>query len=134
MRIADRTNQTPQERPLGTGALRTFFRIAELWGLPAEEQKTLLGIPSSSTYYKWKKDPPDRISPDLLERLSYLLGIYKALEILLPHDTPKQGWLQRPNAHPLFGGQPPMKRMLTGLVSDLYLVRRYLDAERGGWS
>lgn len=121
-----------QRQPVGPAALRTFFRIAEIWGLSADEQKVLLGIPASSTYYKWRKDAPERISPDLLERLSYLFGIYKALEILLPHDTPAQGWLQRPNSHPLFGGQPPMKRMLSGLVSDLYIVRRYLDAERGG--
>jgi hypothetical protein len=134
MRAGESRERGVEQAPVGPAALRTFFRIAEAWSLSPDEQKTLLGIPSSSTYYKWKKTPPERLSPDLLERLSYLFGIYKALEILLPRDTPKHGWLRRPNDHPLFGGRPPLQRMLSGLVSDLYVVRRYLDAERGGWS
>jgi hypothetical protein len=126
--------QALQEKPLGPAAFRTFFRITEAWGLSAEEQRTLLGIPASSTFYKWKKSPPERLAPDLLERISYVFGIYKALEILLPHDTPRHGWLHRPNQHPLFGGEPPIRRMLSGQVADLYVVRKHLDAERGGWS
>ena len=71
----------------GAAAFRTFFRIAEAWELTAEEQMTLLGIASRSTYYKWRHDPPTRLSPDLLERLSYLFGIYKDLQVLLPEPA-----------------------------------------------
>ena len=117
----------------GGAAFRTFFRIAEDWGLTPDEQMTLLGIPARSTYYKWRHDPPARLSPDLLERLSYLFGIYKDLQVLLPEAEAADGWLRRPNAAPLFGGGSALERMLSGRVADLYVVRQYLDAERGGW-
>lgn len=123
----------PAEEDLGPPALRTVFRIAERWGLSAEEQMTLLGVSAPSTFYKWRRDPPRRVAPDLLERLSYLLGIYKALHILLPDRDLADGWLCTPNAHPLFGGRTPLERMLSGRVADLFVVRRHLDAERGGW-
>lgn len=117
---------------LGPAALRTVFRIAERWQLSADELMTLLGISAPSTYYKWRNSPPAKLSPDLLERISYLFGIYKALQILLPERALADAWLRRPNTNPLFGGKAPLERMLTGQVADLYLVRRYLDGERGG--
>ena len=125
--------RTAAGESLGPPALRTVFRIAERWGLSVEEQMMLLGITSPSTFYKWRKTPPAKLSPDLLERISYLFGIYKALQILLPEKMLADSWLRRPNTNPLFGGRPPLERMLSGHVADLYLVRRHLDAERGGW-
>jgi uncharacterized protein (DUF2384 family) len=128
---------SPRERPLhqrdvGPAALRTFFRIGEAWELTAEEQMRLLGMTAPATYYKWRKQPPARLSPDMLERISYVLGIYKALQILVPDERLADAWVSRPNANPLFAGRPPKERMLSGLVADLYLVRSYLDGERGG--
>ncbi len=120
----------PEER--GGAAFRTFARIAEGWRLTPEQQMVLLGISSRSTFYKWRKDPPDRLPPDLLERFSYLFGIYKDLQILLPDAAAADSWLHRPNTHPLFNGQSALDRMLSGRVADLYLVRKYLDGERGG--
>jgi uncharacterized protein (DUF2384 family) len=121
------------EQSLGPAALKTFFRIAELWELSPEQQMTLLGITSPSTYYKWRKTPPQKLSPDMLERISYVFGIYKALQILLPNERQADSWIRRPNTNPLYGGRPPLERMLSGQVADLYVVRRHLDAERGGW-
>jgi hypothetical protein len=114
-------------------AFRTFLRIAEQWRLSADEQMTLLGIPSRSTYYKWRHGPPARLSPDLLERFSYIFGIYKDLQVLLPEPAAADAWVRKPNAAPLFGGRSALDRMLSGRVADLYVVRQYLDAERGGW-
>jgi uncharacterized protein (DUF2384 family) len=121
------------EQNLGPAALKTFFRIAELWALTPDQQMTLLGITSPSTYYKWRKAPPQRLSPDMLERISYVFGIYKALQILLPNERQADSWVRRPNTNPLYGGKPPLERLLSGQVADLYVVRRHLDAERGGW-
>ena len=126
----------PRPRPIppaeqaGAG-LRAFFRIAEAWGLGVEEQITLLGSPGRSTYFKWKREGATSLPRDVLERISYILGIYKALQILLPEPVAADAWLRRPNAATLFGGRSALERMLSGNVSDLYLVRQYLDAERG---
>lgn len=117
-------------------ALRTFFNIARVWKLDESQAMTLLGFDEKnrSTYFKWKKDPKNaRLNRDKLERLSYIFGIYKDLQELLPEPEAADGWIHRPNDAPLFGGRAALERMLSGRVADLYVVRRYLDAERG-WS
>jgi len=115
----------------GGAGLRAFTRIAELWHLSITEQLQLLGITSRSTYFKWRKEPQPRLPRDTLERLSYLLGIYKALQLLLPDTNAADEWIRRPNEAPLFGGSSALDRMLSGNVADLYTVRQYLDAQRG---
>ena len=113
-------------------ALRTFFRIAALWNLSVAEQMTLLGVTARSTFFKWKRNPNTILPKDTLERISYILGIYKALQILLPDERAADEWVKRPNDAPPFGGRPALERMLSGQVADLYVVRQYLDAQRGG--
>lgn len=115
--------------------LRVFFNIGDSWKLKNEEEMILLGLPSRSLFYKWKKDPQSAIvSKDTLERISYILGIYKTLQILLPNPKAADEWVTKKNSAPLFAGQSALERMLSGNVSDLYVVRQYLDAVRGGWS
>jgi hypothetical protein len=114
-------------------ALRTFFRIADLWGLSVDEQMTLLGAAARSTFFKWRKDPNTTLPKDTLERISYILGVYKALQILLPDEKAADAWVKRPNSAAAFGGRSALDRMLSGQVADLYVVRQYLDAQRGGW-
>ena len=121
-------------RGLSGPALRTFFRIAGLWGLSIDEQMTLLGVTARSTFFKWKKNPNTVLPKDALERISYLLGIYKALQILLPHEQAADAWIRRPNSAPPFGGRSALDRMMSGQVVDLFVVRQYLDAQRGGWA
>lgn len=115
----------------GPAGLRAFEKIAELWKLSVTQQLTLLGIASRSTYFKWRKDPNARLPRDTLERLSYLLGIYKALQLLLPQAHAADEWIHKPNDELLFGGKSALERMLSGNVADLYVVRQYLDAQRG---
>ena len=120
-------------RRLSAPGLKTFFRIAGLWGLSSEEQMTLLGLTSRSTFFNWRRDPEVSLSKDTLERISYVLGIYKALRILLPDDKAADAWVRQPNAAPFFGGRSALERMLSGQVADLFVVRQYLDAQRSGW-
>jgi Protein of unknown function (DUF2384) len=115
----------------GGAGLRAFTQIAELWRLSISEQLALLGITSRSTYHKWRKEPQPKLPRDTLERLSYLLGIYKALQLLLPDAPAADEWIRRPNDAPLFGGKSALERMLSGNVADLFIVRQYLDAQRG---
>jgi hypothetical protein len=71
------------------------------------------------------------VSTDALERISYVLGIYKALHILFTTPAQADGWIKRANATSLFAGSSALDRMMAGQVADLYVVRRYLDAQRG---
>lgn len=129
IRKAERQVVTPAH--MARAGLRTFFRIAEAWDLSVEEQITLLGSPGRSTYYRWKRDGADSLPADVLERISYILGIWKDLQILLPAPAAADAWVRRPNTAAPFGGRSALDRMLSGRVADLYEVRRYLDAERG---
>lgn len=113
-------------------ALGAFFRLVELWGLTMEQARVLLGRPSRATLYNWKAGKVRSLPHDVLRRISYLLGIYKALQILYQDPALADGWLKRPNA--AFGGQSALERMLAGDVTDLAGVRAHLDAARGGWT
>ena len=53
-------------------------------------------------------------------------------QILLPVAERANEWIRKPNDAPLFAGRSALDRMLGGQVADLYVVRHYLDAQRGG--
>ena len=110
-------------------ALDVFFRMADHWGLTTDEQIRLLGSPGRSTFFKWRKEVSG-VPRDTFERLSYLFGIYKALEILLPDPASADSWVKRPNRQ--FGGRSALDVMMDGQVVDLFRVREYVDAQRGG--
>ena len=120
-----------QADALGGAGLRAFFNLAERWKLRVAEQRKLLGDPPESTFYKWKRKRDGALSRDTLERISYLLGIFKALAILFPQPDRADAWLRKPNAASTFGGKSALERMLSGNVADLFVVRQYLDAQRG---
>ena len=106
----------------GGAGLRAFANIAEAWGLNVAEQLKLLGIASRSTFFKWRREREPRLPQDTLERLSYLLGIYKSLQILLPDpqrrgrmgaQTERCAALRRPlgaRAHVVRPGGRPVRR------------------------
>lgn len=123
---------TDKNQATSAAAMRTYPKIAKAWGLREQDAALLLGVPSS-TYRRWRKHPDKaRLDANHLERLSLILGIYKSLQILLPRTEAADGWLRQPNSNPLFNGSPPMERLSSGLVSDLYVVRQHLDGVRGG--
>ncbi len=111
-------------------ALKAFFGITHKWGLSGEQERILLGIPKA-TFYRWKQQREGSLTPDTLERISYILGLYKALRILLPTENAANQWIHKPNFAPLFNGNTALAKLMKGRVIDLADVRRYLDAERG---
>ncbi|WP_132998724.1 MbcA/ParS/Xre antitoxin family protein [Luteimonas arsenica] len=127
LRIAD----APLRRDLAAPALRAFFNIADRWGLGNEQERVLLGSPGRSTFYRWKRDLSGQLPHDVLERISYILGIYKALHLIFGNEQQADAWISRANDAPLFGGRSALDRMLGGQVADLFVVRQYLDAQRG---
>ncbi len=110
-------------------ALDAFLSLSEIWGLNTEQQLTLLGSPARSTFFKWKKERP-ALPADTLERISHLVAIYKALQILFTEAERSDAWLRRPNR--AFEGRAALEVLLDGKVADIYKVRNYVDAQRGG--
>lgn len=114
---------------LSAPAVRAFFAIAHEWNLTTDEQLRLLGLRSPATLRRWRLAGVKALPRDRLERISCLVGIYRALHSLLPVASRANAWIRQPNNAPLFGGRPALHRMCAGNVDDLHLVRRYLDAQ-----
>ena len=123
---------TSYKSDLGPAGLKGFFRITEEWQLSTDEQIKLLNVPAS-TFHGWRSNPSAaRLHHDTLERISYILGIYKNLHILLGDKKLADAWIRNPNKATPFGGRPAIERMISGNVGDLFVVRRYLDGQVRG--
>lgn len=125
---------TAREAAIAAGSpippeFEAFLEISRRWGLGTDEQIRLLGSPGRSTFFKWKKDG-GALPPDTEERLSHILAIWKALRILFTIDERGEHWMRK--ANDFFEGQSALDVMLRGRVTDIYAVRQYLDAQRGG--
>lgn len=110
--------------------LRASFNLFRRWDLSDSESAMLLDV-APRTLTRWKSGSPGRIDRDQRARMSNLMGIHKALRLIFKEADRAYGWVHKPNA--AFGGKSALAVMLNGELTDLMRVRRYLDAERGGW-
>ena len=128
--LVDLSARAERER-LSESALKAFFNIAARWQIRDEDARALLGGVSNGPYYQMKKNPDRVLDTDTLVRISYLIGIFKALHIL--HSEPiADEWVRLPNANRIFGGKSPLAYMRAGGLPAIEIVRRLLDARRGG--
>jgi uncharacterized protein (DUF2384 family) len=132
-----RVDTTPRDfapSPITDEEAAAMFRAAvklfSLWGITDEQAATLLDMPVR-TYRRWKTERQGGITRDGRARLSNIMGIHKALRIIFREPQRSYAWIKAPNA--AFGGRSALEVMLGGELTDLMRVRRYLDAERGGW-
>jgi len=128
--LVDLNSKAERER-LSRSALRGFFKIVERWKARDEDARELLGGLSSSTYYERKKNPNRILDVDRITRISYLVGIYKALHILYG-DKLADEWVSLPNSNAIFAGRTPLAYMVAGGLVAMQTVRKLLDARRGG--
>ncbi len=129
--VVDLSSREQRER-LSPSALKAFFNIIERWKVRDEDARQLLGGVSNGPYYEMKKSPEGRVlESDRLLRISYLVGIFKALNILHSKEL-ADDWVRLPNANRIFGGVAPLAYMMKGGVPAMQTVRRLLDARRGG--
>jgi hypothetical protein len=128
--IVDLTAKSQRER-LSPAAIRAFFNIMDRWGARDEDARLLLGGMSNGPYYDMKKNAERTLDPDRLTRISYLIGVFKALNILYSEKL-ADSWVLLPNTNRVFGGQTPLAYMVRGGLPAMQTVRRLLDARRGG--
>ena len=101
-------------------ALKGYFRIMDLWNASNAEARTILGSPSTSAFFAWKRGGQARPTEDTLRRIGYVAGIFKALQIIYSDHTLADRWMRAPNK--AFGGQTPFDRMIAGDMTDLAAV------------
>jgi len=116
---------------LSPPAVSAFFAIVEKWELRNEDAMALLGGASHGRYYGLKKNRKGVLSQDELTRISLLIGIFKALNILFSQRLANQ-WTSRPNSNPMFNNAAPLEFLVRGGVPGMIGVRRLLDHRRGG--
>lgn len=110
--------------------LPSIFKILALWSFSFDEQIVVLGLNDEHNLDSWIADPGKvEMTDTLVMRASYLLGIFKSLQILLPDSHYADNWLNTPNDNPLFGGAPPKSHLLTGKITDLATVRHFLNTQ-----
>lgn len=115
---------------LSQSALDGFFAIMDKWGVPVERAADLLGGVPRSSLYKLRT-AAGTLRQDELTRISYIVGIYKALHVLLPDELADQ-WVGQPNDNFLFNGQAPLEFMVRAGIPGLQQVRSLLDVACGG--
>lgn len=116
---------------LTPAALRAFFKIMKLWEVRDDDARLLLNGVSNGTFYAWKKGAAKPLDQDRLLRISYLIGIFKSLNILFSQEL-ADCWVRLPNSNELFAQQTPLAMMLRGGTPAMDVVRCLLDARRGG--
>lgn len=114
----------------GAALFRAALNLFAKWGVTDEQAALLTDMPVRS-FRRWKAEGPSRISRDGLARLSNIMGIHKALRLIFQEPQRGYEWVKAPNA--AFEGASALAVMLGGELTDIMRVRRYLDAERGGW-
>jgi Antitoxin Xre/MbcA/ParS C-terminal toxin-binding domain len=128
--LIDLSAKDERER-LSPSAIKAFFNIMEKWQVRDEDARALLGGPSNGQFYEMKKNAARTLDTDRLTRISYLIGIFKALNILYSKSL-ANAWMQRPNSNRIFGGQTPLAYIVKGGLPAMQTVRRLVDARRGG--
>jgi len=129
--VVDLTSRAERAR-LSASALNAFFNIIERWHVRDEDARRLLGGISNGPYYEMKRRPEGRVlDADKLMRISYLIGIFKSLNIL-HREVLADEWVRLPNANRIFSGATPLDYMMRGGAPAMQTVRRLLDARRGG--
>ncbi len=125
----------PASEPLppeaGVVGLKTVFNILDQWGCTAEQAWSILGM-KKSTYYKYRNNPGSAsLTPDQLERISYILNMHQALRVTFDNPANVKGFVSMANHNPYFNGRTPLEVMSSGRFGDLYETYKRLDALRG---
>jgi uncharacterized protein (DUF2384 family) len=117
------------QKRLSGPAVQAFFGIAEKWNLRNEDAMALLGGTSNGRFYDLKKNGKGLLAQDELTRISLLIGIFKALNILFSRRLADE-WISRPNSYPMFNNDAPLRFLIRGGVPAMIGVRRLLDGRR----
>jgi hypothetical protein len=130
LRPADLSDASVRER-LSAAAIHAFFAVMQRWKIGDDDARALLGNITREDYDKLRTQSRQSLDANTLTRISYLVGIYRALNILYS-DSLADEWIQLPNHNPLFNGQSPLACMIKDGLPATQTVRRLLDAVREG--
>jgi Protein of unknown function (DUF2384) len=126
----DLSSEEVQER-LSRSGIPAFFKLIDAWSVRDEAARQLLGGVSNGVYYQLKRGEKKALDQDKLTRISLLVGIFKALNILYSRKL-ADAWINLPNSNAMFEGQAPLSYLIRGGIPAFMRVRQLVDARRGG--
>ncbi|MBC3807053.1 DUF2384 domain-containing protein [Undibacterium seohonense] len=106
--------------------VRVFRDICKLWGLSYEQSLILLAGHQERKNHREEAFP--ELTTESMQRISYILGIYENLQLLLPDSTASDKWMSAKNNAPIFNGKSALEKILSGDIQDLKQVHQYLYA------
>ena len=106
----------PTHEELVRVALRSFAVLVDKWELTPRESAALLGTAATKS---------DRSGDEMLDRISFMLGIYRALHILFADSAQADAWIRKQNLAFGCSALSVMQRDAQGLAT----VRAYLDSK-----
>lgn len=111
---------------------KMLITLFDHWKLSTIEQLSLLGLSKDNraALSKYRNGQPLANDRDKLERAGILLGIHKSLRLLFPYNRDlAYAWMSQPNK--AFNGQSPVEVIDRHGMIGMYMVRTYLDVQRG---
>lgn len=112
---------------LRSAAVCILARLSQAWNLSEEEVARLIGE-EPQVVLRWQ-EKPENTPNTAVERISALLGVFRAINTLLPQAASADGWIRRPNQASLFGGRSALALMIEGGLPAMRQVRQYLNGE-----
>lgn len=132
--MADMRDEKPKYSDAGTIrghiALKGFFGVCREWDCSDEEMKLLLGGIPKRTLDEYLKLPHLLLSPELLERISYILGIYKILRAMYPNGERAGRRMRLSTSEPPFSGSSALEFMTSGSIQHLKQARQYFESKK----
>lgn len=111
----------------GVALARATVKLFDAWKLTDAQARILLGGLSASAWARWKDRDTERILRDQKIRMAHLIGIHTALRQLFTEPTRGYDWIKARNS--AFEGKSALDIMMSGELSDLALMREWLEAE-----
>jgi len=123
------TTETGMDIERRADLARTLLAVLRNWGLSAEQQINLLGLPegtASRSINKFSYGTPFPDDIESLTRANYLLSIQNAVDSLFPHNTTAANyWMTTPSLN--FDNHTPLEIMLNEGVEGMKRVLNYLN-------
>ena len=111
---------------------KMLVTLFDHWKLSTSDQLGLLGASKENRALlgRYRRGEPLANDRDKLERAGILLGIHKSLRLLFPQNRElAYAWMTTPNR--AFDGHTPVNLIDKQGMIGLYIVRAYLDRQRG---
>ncbi|EDL48264.1 hypothetical protein ED21_31974 [Erythrobacter sp. SD-21] len=113
-------------------AFKVIDCLADAWRLSRKELLSILGLDSGKDLTSLRTHTIADLDPVLVDRVSGLIEIFGAINILLPIATRADEWMRAANKAPLFNGRSALELMADGNAESIHAVRGYLFAQLAG--